>query len=57
MSPRHAKLAATMATPQDPGKRRKQKIRRTKRLAEWRLGQVASAAADPAATKAKPSSS
>lgn len=25
-----------MTTPQDPGKRRKQKIRRTKQLAEWR---------------------
>jgi len=57
MSLRHAKLAAPMATPQDPGKRRKQKIRRTKRLTEWRLGQAASAAADPAATKAKPSPS
>ena len=25
-----------MTTPQNPGKRRKQKIRRTKQLAEWR---------------------
>jgi hypothetical protein len=25
-----------MTTPQDPGKRRKQKIRRSKQLAEWR---------------------
>ncbi len=26
-----------MTTPQDPGVRRKQKARRTKQLAEWRL--------------------
>ncbi len=25
-----------MTTPQNPGRRRKQKIRRTKQLAEWR---------------------
>jgi len=25
-----------MTTPQDPGRRRKQKARRTKQLAEWR---------------------
>jgi hypothetical protein len=31
-----------MTTPQDPGKRRKQKIRRTKQLAEWRAKKGAS---------------
>jgi hypothetical protein len=36
-----------MTTPQDPGKRRKQKIRRSKQLAEWR--------AKKSATEKKPS--
>ncbi len=30
-----------MTTPQDPGRRRKQKIRRTKQLAEWRAKKAA----------------
>jgi hypothetical protein len=30
-----------MTTPQDPGKRKKQKIRRTKQLAEWRAKKAA----------------
>jgi hypothetical protein len=34
-----------MTTPQEPGKRRKQKIRRTKQLAAWRAKQPP---ADPA---------
>jgi hypothetical protein len=49
---------AKMTTPQDPGKRRKQKTRRTKRLAEWRLGRAASAPEGAATSpKAKPTAS
>jgi hypothetical protein len=36
-----------MTTPQDPGRRRKQKIRRTKQLAAWREKHSADAAAQP----------
>jgi hypothetical protein len=32
-----------MTTPQNPGKRKKQKIRRSKQLAEWRAKKEASA--------------
>jgi hypothetical protein len=39
-----------MTTPQNPGKRRKQKIRRTKQLEQWR-DKKAAAAAKPAAVK------
>ena len=41
-----------MTTPQQPGKRRKQKIRRTKQLAQWRAKKAAEGAATPAAKKA-----
>jgi hypothetical protein len=41
-----------MTTPQDPGKRRKQKIRRTKQLEAWRAKKASEAAAKPAAKKA-----
>lgn len=39
-----------MTTPQDPSKRRKQKIRRTKRLEAWRVthaGSMASEQSEP----------
>jgi hypothetical protein len=39
-----------MTTPQEPGRRRKQKARRTKQLTAWRAKQ----AEKPAATEAKP---
>jgi hypothetical protein len=42
-----------MTTPQDPGKRRKQKIRRTKRLAQWRTGHASSGASDTGTAQAK----
>jgi hypothetical protein len=35
-----------MTTPQDPGKRRKQKIRRTKQLEQWRAKKAASGATE-----------
>lgn len=44
-----------MTTPQDPGKRKKQKIRRSKQLAQWREKNPAAEPAQataPAATKA-----
>ena len=41
-----------MSTPQDSPRRRKQKARRTKQLAEWREKQAGSTA--PAAKKAAP---
>ncbi|MBV9948665.1 MAG: hypothetical protein JOZ69_17590 [Myxococcales bacterium] len=37
-----------MTTPQDPGRRRKQKARRTKQLAAWREAKGAAAAPAPA---------
>ena len=37
-----ARTRATMSTPQDSPRRRKQKARRTKQLAEWRLKKAAS---------------
>jgi hypothetical protein len=37
-----------MTTPQDPGKRKKQKIRRTKQLAEWRAKKAAAGEKKPA---------
>jgi hypothetical protein len=37
-----------MSTPQDSPKRRKQKARRTKQLAEWREKKATSAAKKPA---------
>ncbi len=40
-----------MSTPQDSPRRRKQKARRTKQLAEWREKQAVSAAKAPAAAK------
>ena len=43
-----------MTTPQDPGRRRKQKARRSKQLAAWREAQGAAAAAPaPAKTPRK----
>ncbi len=46
-----------MTTPQDPQKRNKQKARRTKQLAAWRVEKAAaaptSAAAKKSASKAK----
>ncbi|HLK38305.1 MAG TPA: hypothetical protein VKU41_16195 [Polyangiaceae bacterium] len=40
-----------MSTPQDPGRRRKQKIRRTKQLAAWRDKNGAAAEAPKKAAK------
>ncbi len=40
-----------MSTAQDPPVRRKQKIRRTKQLAAWRVKNAAKAEAAPAAAK------
>ncbi len=40
-----------MTTPQEPGRRRKQKARRTKQLAEWRAKNAAKKEAAPAAAK------
>jgi hypothetical protein len=40
-----------MSTPQDPPVRRKQKARRTKQLAEWRLKKAAEQAKEPAEKK------
>jgi hypothetical protein len=43
-----------MTTPQDPGRRKKQKTRRTKQLAEWRAKKASGdtqAAAPKASTK------
>lgn len=40
-----------MSTPQDSPKRRKQKARRTKQLAEWREKQLAKGRADGKAEK------
>jgi hypothetical protein len=40
-----------MSTPQDPPVRRKQKARRTKQLAEWRLKKAAEKAKEPATAK------
>lgn len=44
---------AIMSTPQDSPRRRKQKARRTKQLAEWREKQAASGAKKEAPAKAK----
>ena len=48
-----------MTTPQQPGKRRKQKIRRTKQLEQWRAkkasSDVAGSGPRPQAAKAKAS--
>lgn len=40
-----------MSTPQDSPKRRKQKARRTKQLADWREKKAAAGAAAPKAEK------
>jgi hypothetical protein len=40
-----------MTTPQEPGRRRKQKARRSKQLAEWRVKNAAKKEAAPAAAK------
>jgi hypothetical protein len=40
-----------MSTAQDPPVRRKQKVRRTKQLAAWRVKNAAAKAAAPAAEK------
>ncbi len=40
-----------MTTPQDPPRRRKQKARRTKQLAEWRAKHADKKAAAPPAAK------
>jgi hypothetical protein len=40
-----------MTTPQDPPRRRKQKARRTKQLAEWRAKQPAKPENTPAQSK------
>jgi len=42
-----------MTTPQNPGVRRKQKARRTKQLAAWRVKNAETAAAKPAKAAAK----
>jgi hypothetical protein len=42
-----------MASPQDSPTRKKQKIRATRKLAEWRKKQAAKAEAAPPAAKAK----
>jgi hypothetical protein len=42
-----------MTTPQNPGVRRKQKARRTKQLAAWRVKNAETATAKPAKTAAK----
>jgi hypothetical protein len=43
-----------MTTPQEPGRRRKEKVRRTKQLAAWREKKAASgASAAPAPAGAK----
>jgi len=47
--------ARPMTTPQDPGRRRKEKARRSKQLAAWRDKKAAGASATPAATSAKKS--
>ncbi len=41
-----------MSTPQNPTKRHRQKSRRTKQLAEWRVKNAATLAAKPAAAAA-----
>lgn len=43
-----------MTTPQEPAKRHKQKIRRTKQLAAWRAKQPAKTEAPAKDAKAKP---
>jgi hypothetical protein len=42
-----------MTTPQDPGRRRKEKARRSKQLAAWRSKKAEGAAATPAPSAAK----
>jgi hypothetical protein len=44
-----------MTTPQDPGVRRKQKARRSKQLAAWRVKKAESGAAQAAPSAAKKS--
>ena len=44
---------ATMTTPQDSPRRRKQKARRTKQLAEWREKKAAQAATEAKKTEKK----
>jgi hypothetical protein len=46
-------IARPMTTPQNPGVRRKQKARRTKQLAAWRVKNAETAAAKPAKAAAK----
>jgi hypothetical protein len=40
-----------MSSPQDPPRRKKEKMRRTKKLAKWREAKAAEAAKKPAAKK------
>lgn len=51
-APAFARTRATMTTPQDSPRRRKQKARRTKQLNEWRL-KKATEGASPAGKKAE----
>ncbi len=46
-----------MTTPQDPGKRRKQKIRRTKQLEAWRAKKAESATGNAAGLGPRPQTS
>lgn len=43
-----------MTTPQDPGVRRKQKARRSKQLAAWRLKNPTKTASPPSGAEGKP---
>jgi hypothetical protein len=43
-----------MTTPQNPGKRRKQKVRRTKQLEQWRAKKAASDTTDRGAAGPAP---
>jgi hypothetical protein len=42
-----------MTTPQDPGRRRKEKARRSKQLAAWRSKKAEGASPEPAPAAAK----
>jgi hypothetical protein len=45
--------ARPMTTPQDPGRRRKEKARRSKQLAAWRSKKAEGASTAPAQSSAK----
>jgi hypothetical protein len=42
-----------MTTPQNPGRRRKEKARRSKQLAAWRSKKAEGASSEPAASASK----